>query len=171
MGLYKSHKQKSFDPSLDHCLKSVRAMLQKSKYCFLITNSDRPWPSARLVQPIPELDSFVIWLGTHPALRKVQEIEKNQNVAVAFGSNYENANLIIYGTAHIVRDVQIKRKHWIGSWLMFFTNGPTAEDFVSVRVDPKEIELMNFKRNIVPEPFGLKPVKLVNIEGNWQVNP
>jgi general stress protein 26 len=166
---YKKRKQKAFNASIGHCLASAREMLKKSKYCFLVTNSDEPWPSARMVQPVINSDTFEIWFGTNPTLRKVIEIKNNPNVTIAFGSEKENANLIIYGKASIVRDVQERRNHWIGSWLLFFPNGPGGDDFVSIRVEPTEMELMNFKRNIVPEPFGLKPVRLIKDKENWMV--
>ena len=122
-----------------------------------------------MVQPVIDFETFEIWFGTNPSLRKVKEIEENPNVIIAFGNDKENANIIIYGKAQIVRDIKERRKHWIGSWLLFFPNGPKGDDFVSIRVEPSEIELMNFKRNIVPEPFGLKPVRLINDLGNWSV--
>ncbi len=167
---YKRGKQKSFDSSLNHCLNTARSMLKKSKYCFLITNSDNQCPSARMVQPIIELDTFVIWLGTNPTLRKIKEIGQNPNVTIAFGNDRESANLIIYGKATIVRDVKERRKHWIGSWLLFFPGGPGGDDFISIRVEPSEMELMNFKKSIVPEPFGLKPVKIIKDSEGWQVH-
>ncbi len=123
-----------------------------------------------MVQPIIDFDTLSIWFGTNPSLRKVKEIEENQNVTIAFGSERENANLIIYGKAHIVRDIQKRKKHWIGSWILFFPDGPRGDDFVSIKVDPVEIELMNFKHSIVPEPFGLKPVKMIKTNGNWKVH-
>jgi hypothetical protein len=48
---YKIRVQRNFNASLDHCLDTAREMLNKSKYCFLISNSERKWPSARVVQP------------------------------------------------------------------------------------------------------------------------
>ena len=169
LGIYKQHKQKSFDSSLNHCLNTARSMLKKSRYCILITNNDKQWPSARMVQPIVDFDTFTIWLGTNPFLRKIKEIEKNPNVTLAFYSDKEHANLIIYGKASIVRKVQERRKHWIGAWLLFFPGGPGGDDFVSIRVEPLEMELMNFKKSIVPEPFGLKPVKIIKDAEYWQI--
>ena len=166
---YKRSKQKSFNPSLNHCLNIARSMLKKSKYCFLITNSDRQWPSARMVQPIIDFDTFIIWFGTNPTLRKIKEIEKNPYVTLAFGDDREDANLIIYGKATILRDVQERRKHWIDSWLLFFPSGPRGDDFVSIRIEPSEMELMNFKRSIVPEPFGLKPIKIIKHTDSWKI--
>ena len=166
---YKKRVQKKYNTSLDHCLETAREMLNKSKYCFLISNSERNWPTARMVQPIVELDTFIIWFGTNPTLRKIKEIKENPYVTIAFGKESENANLIIYGKATIENNIRERVKHWIGSWLLFFPSGPRGEDFVSIRVEPLEMEIMNFKKFIVTEPFGLKPIKLMNDTGVWKI--
>jgi general stress protein 26 len=122
-----------------------------------------------MVQPIMEPETFTIWLGTNPALRKVREIEENSNVTLAFGSDSSNANLIIYGQAQIVQDVSIRKKHWINSWILFFPHGPKGDDFVSIKIEIREMELMSFKENIVPEPFGLKPVRIQKETEGWKI--
>lgn len=122
-----------------------------------------------MVEPIIEEQSFVIWLGTNPELRKVREIRKNPYVTVAFGSERDNANLIIYGKAKIKKDTKERVKHWVSSWLLFFPKGPRGDDFVSIRIEPERMEVMNFKDYIVPEPFGLKPVKLEKRNGQWEI--
>jgi len=146
LDLYKQKKQKALNSSLDHCLNTAHLMLKKSKYCILITNSEKQCPSARMVQPIVERNTLTIWLGTNPYLRKIKEIEKNPHVTLAFSSDKEHANLIIYGKASIVRDIQERKSHWIGSWRLFFSNGPEGDDFVLIRVEPSKMELMNFKK-------------------------
>ena len=167
---YKLRSQKISNTSLNHCFDSIRKMLKKSKYCFLISNSNRPWPSARMVQPIIDFDSFEIWLGTNPSLRKVKEIEVNPHVTLAFGDEKENANLIVHGSAELIRTNDERKKHWIFSWLLFFPEGPKGDDFISIRIVPAEIELMNFKRNVVyAEPYGLKPVKIIKEDNNWKI--
>lgn len=166
---YKQRVRKKFNGSLNYCLEVSRKIIKKSKYCFLITNGEKEWPSARMVQPIMEQDTFVLWLGTNPSLRKVKEIENNPYVTLAFGKEKENANLIIHGKATIENSVRDRVKHWIGSWLLFFPSGPKGDDFISIRIEPLEMELMSFKTYIVPEPFGLKPIKLKNNDGNWKI--
>ncbi len=166
---YKRSRQKSFNSSLDYCLKTVRTMMRKSKYCFLITNHDGHSPSARMVQPIVDLDSLDVWIGTSPALRKIGEIERDSKVTLTFGSDGEHASLVLYGCATVVSDPAVNASRWINSWQMFFPDGPGGDDFVSIRIEPSEMELMNFKRSIVPEPFGLKPAHLVRTAGGWQV--
>ncbi|MCG8530248.1 MAG: pyridoxamine 5'-phosphate oxidase family protein [Desulfovibrionales bacterium] len=167
---YKTNKQKSFNPSLNHNLNAARAMIKNSKFCILITNNDTQCPSARMVQPIIDFNAFEIWFGTNPSLRKAIEIENNPNVTIAFSDLSEHANLIIYGKASLETDIQKRVDHWLTSWQLFFPNGPKGDDFVSIRVEMLEMELMNFKRNIVPpEPFGLKPVKITRVNGSWKI--
>jgi len=72
--------------------------------------------SEKIVQPIIDGNTFEIWLGTNPTLRKTKEIEKNPHLTVAFGSDSENANLIVYGKASIIRDVQVPRKWSFSGW-------------------------------------------------------
>jgi hypothetical protein len=60
-------------------------------------------------------------------------------------------------------------RHWIGSWLLFFPGDPKGNDFVSIRVEVTEIELMNFKKKVVAEPFGLKPVRIIKNNNTWDV--
>ena len=45
----------------------------------------------------------------------------------------------------------------------------STDDLVVIRIKPKRIELMDFKRNIIPEPFGLKPLVLEQGDGQWIV--
>ena len=117
---YKLRVQKNSNTSLNHCLKVAKEMINKSKYCFLITNGENNWPSARMVQPIVEPETFIIWFGTNPTLRKIKEINKNPYVTIAFGQERENANLIIYGKASIENNIRERVKHWIGSWILLY---------------------------------------------------
>ena len=77
--------------------------------------------------------------------------------------------MINNGQAGIVHEAQERRKHWNGSWLLFFPGGPIGDDFVSIRIEPSEMELMNFKKSIVHEPFGLKPIKIAKGAERWQI--
>ena len=166
---YKARKQRKANLSLDHALGVVRAMLRQTKYCFLITNSSGQWPSARLVQPIvDEADEFVLYFGTDPELRKAREIEADPHVTIALENERENANLVLYGKASLERNLDTCRRRWIGSWRLFFPGGPQEEGYVVIRFAAERIELMNFTRDVIAEPFGLRPVALArDADGTW----
>ncbi len=175
LNYYKRSKQTSNDTSLDNCLKVTHHMLRKSKYCFLVSHGEKGWCHTRLVQPIIEIDkknpsSFRIWVGTRPDLRKVDEIWNNPKITLAFEDKKENANLVIYGNAYLETKENIKQKYWRPTWKLFFPDGPRHNDFLAIRIEPISLEILNFKRKITPEPFGLSTAKLIQTNGQWQVS-
>ncbi|WP_456428404.1 pyridoxamine 5'-phosphate oxidase family protein [Rhodocaloribacter sp.] len=168
LDVYKARKQQTALLTKEHALAVSRAMLKRTKYCFLISHGDDGWCTARLVQPIvDEAEEFILWFGTNPLLRKVREIETDPRVTIAVENKRENANLVLYGTARIVRDEAVRRRRWIGSWRMFFPGGPASGAYVVIRFEAERVELLNFTRNVIPEPFGLRPLVLLKQENGW----
>ncbi len=169
LNFYKFAKQRSSNSSLDHCLQVARTIPHSSKYCFLISNGLDGWSSARFVEPIVDSDISSIWIGTNPNLRKIKEIGNSSKVTLAFGNKKEKANLIIYGTAQIETDISLRKRYWKSEWRLFFPNGPIGDDYVLIQIEPLRMELMSFDRNVILEPFGLKPAVLVRNEGKWSI--
>ena len=174
MNYYKKPKLASNDTSLDNCLDVTHHMLKKAKYCFLVTHGDEGWCNTRLIQPIIEIDehnpsNFKVWVGTRPDLRKTDEIWNNPKVTLAFEDSREDANLVIYGDAFIEVDTYIKKNYWRATWQLFFPDGPKSDDYITIRIEPYRIEVLSFKKNITPEPFGLKAAKLIHTNGKWQI--
>ena len=166
---YKRRKQTNNDLSLEHCLRVARATASHTKYCFLITTEAAGPPSARLVEPITDLDDFTFFIGTHPRSRKVRRISENPSVTLAFGNGGEDANLVVYGTATVSEAPSVKERYWKGTWRMFFPEGPLSDDYVVIQVRAEKIELLNFQRNVVPEPFGLRPAVLIRTPQGWKM--
>ena len=164
---YKKSKQSSADNSLVNSLQAAHITVNKTKYCFLVSNGANGWSSARFVEPIVEHDFSAIWIGTSPKLRKVIEIQGNTKVTLAFGHVQERANVVIYGEACIESDVALRKKYWKGEWRLFFPDGPTGNDYVLIMVRPVRMEIMSFHRNVILEPFGLKPSVLNYQNGKW----
>ena len=166
---YKSNKQAAADTSLEASLRAARSVVEKSKYCFLITHGSEGGSNARWVEPIVEPD-FTVWIGTSPKLRKVQEVMADSAVTLAFGSEKDQANLILKGQARVVDDMQMRRKHWLGHWRLFFPDGPQGDDYVLLKFEPQCMEVLSFKKAVIPEPFGLSAVQLDrDAGGHWQL--
>lgn len=166
---YKQQKLRNSDTTLAHSLATSRAMLKQAKYCFLITHGENGRCSTRLVQPIVDLEEMIIWIGTHPGLRKVAEIKNNADVTLAFENPREDSSLVLYGTAQLETSSTKRKRYWKYEWRLFFPGGPESDDYVVIRIEPSIIELMNFKKNIVQEPFGLRPVILERADGKWDI--
>ena len=165
---YKQRKQQNVQVDVAHCLSIATELIRKSSYGFLISHGQTEWPSTRLVQPIVDED-FTLWIGTSPALRKVAEVRENAHVTFAIQDDKTQANLILQGMATIEEDLGLRRKYWKGEWRLFFPGGPKSDDYILIRIEVQRMELMSFARNVVPEPFGLRPVKLARVDSSWQV--
>jgi len=168
---YKSRKQKACDTSLEHSLAAAWETVASTKYAFFISHGASGWPTARLVEPIFDRDEGLFWIGTNPGLRKVAEVRENPKVTLAYGNQRERANLVVFGTASIEPEPELRRRYWKGEWRMFFPDGPLGRDYVLLRIEPERMEVLSFRRDVVPEPFGLRPVKLVRRDGEWVVDP
>ena len=166
---YKRRKQTNNDVSLEHCLRVIRATVSHTKYCFLITSEAEGPPSARLVEPIVDPDAFTFFVGTHPQSRKVHRISANAAVTLAFSNAGEDANLVVYGTATVSDDPALKERYWKGTWRMFFPEGPLGEDYAVIQVQAEKMEILSFQRNVIPEPFGLRPAVLERTTQGWKV--
>lgn len=170
--LYKNYRQKNNDTSLKHCLEVAEDMLHKAKYGFLISHGADGWCSSRLIQPFRDKKNalqFSFWFGTGKDLRKTEELWSNPKVTLAFENAREGANLVIYGNAVIETDPEIKKYYWKSLLQLFFPDGPLSDDYAVIRIEPQRIEMVNFKHNIIPEPFGLKSAVLINHQNQWQM--
>jgi len=166
---YKQQKRDKADLGLANCLAAARATVSSTPYAFLITQGKEGWPSARLVEALCDPESFDVHIGTDVSLRKVEEIRACPRVTIAFGHMGERANLVIYGTARLITQAEEKRRYWKGAWRLFFEGGPLSEAYVVIAVEAERMEVMSFRRNVVAEPFGLRPMKLERHEGVWRI--
>ena len=164
---YKQRKQVSNDLTLEHCLEAARITVAHTRYCFLVTATEQACPSARLVEPISELDDFTFFIGTHPRSRKTEEIAACPLVTLAFGNASENTNLVVYGKAEVSDDPSLKRRYWKDTWRLFFPGGADSTDYCVIKVTAEKMEVLSFRHNVIPEPFGLRPATLVRSPEGW----
>jgi general stress protein 26 len=172
LGAYRRRLRRRVWLDAASALRAARTTAERTRYAFLITVGTDGAPTARLVEPILQPgEDFVFWIGTGPGLRKVRELRADPRVTLAFGHAGEHANLVVRGTASVWDDPALRRRWWKPAWRLFFPDGPLGDDYVVVRVIPERMELMSFRRRIVPEPFGLRPLVLERVDGAWAVAP
>jgi general stress protein 26 len=172
LAMFKRRARARSDLSLDHCLSVARAIVSRSKYALLITRPATGAPNARLVQPIPGADGLTLWIGTDPRLRKVREILADPEATIAYVDERRRANLILIGRVEVDASPQSRKRYWLPIWRLFFPEGPLGQDYVVLKFSPLRMELMSFGDDVVAEPFGLAPVKLVRgTEWNFEEAP
>lgn len=167
LSAFKARVRSRSDLRLEHCLAIARAMAGRGDYALLVTTSASGPPNARVVEPILDGDTFTLWIGAHPASRKVAELHAAPKATLAFVDRKRRANLVMHGEAVVDTSLESRRKFWLPRWRLFFPEGPSGDDYVVLKFTPARIELMSFADDVVAEPFGLTPVKLVR-EIDWR---
>jgi general stress protein 26 len=150
-------------------LETAKSSIKAAEYCFLITVGEKGEPHARLVQPFEPEEDMTIWVGTWSRSRKVQEIQQDHRVTLAFHDKEGTAYVTLMGTAQIESDIKMKRKYWREEWIGFISQGPDGDDYLLVRFIPSRIELMSFSSGVLPQPYGLRPAVAVRSEDLWVV--
>ncbi|WP_431930391.1 pyridoxamine 5'-phosphate oxidase family protein [Nonomuraea jabiensis] len=132
-------------------------LLRMNPYGFLSTIGDDGRPHTRLVEHLAVEDDATVWIGTSPASRKVADVRRHPQVTYAVEDRGAFAYAAIEAQAEVVDDLAERRAKWSTGHIAFFPDGPGGGDFVLLRLRPSRIELMDFTRQIHPEPYGLQP--------------
>jgi general stress protein 26 len=142
----------------DSTLMAAREIMTASKMCGLVT-MDGKNPQIRTMDPFqPEAD-FTIWLATNPASRKVKQLKKDAEVVLYYVDPSENGYVTVYGKAIVVNDAVEKAKHWKEEWKPYYPNRDTQ--YLLIKVVPRYLEVINYKRGLNGDPKTWEPVKIV----------
>ena len=68
--------------SRDSLLTLARSIVESAQNLTFITVDNNGKPQARIMSQLPFEENWVIWLGTNPRSRKVQQIKKKFGIAV-----------------------------------------------------------------------------------------
>jgi len=154
----------------EYLLHVARETINSVQYCFLVTISESgQQANARLVEHRKPEEDWTIWIATSSKSRKVREIRYQNHVTVTFQDDKEYAYVTILGSATVVDDLQHKQRYWQDELIIYFPEGSTGEDYVLIEFVPSRIEIMNFAREITPEPYGLRPAILVRSGEDWAI--
>lgn len=156
------------EKTVDELLGVARETIDAAGFGFLTTLGPDGQPHTRLMQPFaPEAD-WAIWMGASPVSRKVAELTADHRAMLAYGHGEAGAYLALMGTAVVRQDLSLRQKYWRDSFRDFWPEGPAGDDYVVIRFDPEQMELMHIAREVAPDPFGLIPARLQRENGVWQ---
>jgi general stress protein 26 len=89
-------------------------------------------PIVRVMHAFRVDDDLSIWYACGASSNKVRQIRANPNVAVSF---YEAAqDLVVSGTAQIVKDAETKAEVWQDDWQRFFPQGKDDPEYCVLRI-------------------------------------
>jgi general stress protein 26 len=152
----------------EYLLNIVRDTINSVQYCFLVTISESgKQANARLVEHHKPEPDWTIWICTSAKSRKIREIRRENHITITFQDDSQYAYVTMLGLASVEDDPQEKQRHWQDDLLAYFPDGSTGKDYILVKFVPSRMEIMNFAREVTPEPYGLKPAVLVRSGEDW----
>ena len=130
----------------DTLLSVARQYIENVRFCSLVTIDSEGYPHARTMDPFQPNENWIIWLGTNPKSRKVNEIRNNPKVTLYYSSNEGEGYVSVIGTASLVNDQSKKDSLWKDEWSRFYKD--RKENYLLIKVVPKKLELLNYKLGI-----------------------
>jgi general stress protein 26 len=157
--------------SVDRLLEIARTTVKKAAFAFLVTFGADGNLYARLMQPFPPDEQFVVWMGTSRVSRKVAQLQRDDRATLAYERVHEGAYVTLMGTATIVDDLALRRRYWLERWRGFWPAGPEDDDYILLRFTAFQLELKNDARGVSPQSHAQEMAilrKAVDGHGNYR---
>jgi PPOX class probable F420-dependent enzyme len=141
-------------------VKAAQHVMQQARYCALITLGNDGQPQARVVDPFPPEDDFVVWLATSPRTRKVAQIKHDPRVTLYYFDPADPGYVTLLGTAEVVETGAEKVKRWKEEWSSLYKEKNKGSDYVLIRVKPFRVEVVSYSQGVLNAPETWTPVSL-----------
>jgi general stress protein 26 len=136
----------------DSLLTLARTIIDSAQCRVFITVDESGKPQAREMSPFPPEENMVIWLGTNPGSRKVEQIKNNPHVMVYYYETKGLSYVSVAGQARLVNDPEKKTRYWKKGWTQFYPD--FDKDYILIEVTPKRLEICSFKYNLIWDSTG-----------------
>lgn len=139
-------------------LKAAREVMEKARYCALVTNAESGYPQARAIDAFaPEAD-MTVWIATNPVTRKVAEVKKDPRVTLYYYEPAGPGYVTLQGRATVVADPAEKAKRWKEDWAAFYKDKNRGDDYVLLRVTPVRLEVVSYGHGLLNDPASWRPL-------------
>lgn len=154
---FPGHSQnKVMDDSTNYkVIKAAREIMTAAGICTLITLDEEGVARARAMDAFPADDNFIIWFGTNPKSRKVEQIKHDARVTLYYFDKATASYVMIQGNAEIIDSQKEKENHWKESWQSFYPNYP--ENYLLIKVTPEWLEVISESRGISGDSLTWQP--------------
>lgn len=147
-------------PSRNEILSASRDVVQKARYCSLITIGADGHPQARIVDPLGPEDGFTLWVATNPLTRKVAEIKREPRVTVLCFDAASESYVTMLAQASIVTDADERARRWKKEWTPFYKSGANGDDVMLIRLAPRRLEIVSVGRGMAGDPKTWRPLSI-----------
>lgn len=139
---------------------AVRDIIDKARYCTLVTIGEDGQPQARIVDAFAPQDDMTVWIGTNPLTRKVAEIRKDPRVTLMYFDTARMSYVTLLGKAAVVNDADEKAKHWKDAWAGMYKDKNRGDDYTLIRVTPVRVEIVSQALGFMNDEKTWRPVAI-----------
>ncbi len=141
-------------------LKAARELMEKARFCALVTVGEDGHPQARTVDAFAPDDDMTVWIATNPVTRKVQQVAKDPRVTLYYYEPSGPGYVTLLGKAVVVRDPAEKAKRWKEDWAAFYKDKNRGDDYVLIRVTPFRLEIVSYGHGLLNDPASWRPIAI-----------
>jgi general stress protein 26 len=134
----------------DTLIAAAMNIMEQTRFCVLVTLDESGYPRARAMDPFMPDENMVIWMGTGPQTRKAKDIKKDPRVTLYYDHPQKAGYVVVYGTAKLVDDMELKGKWFKEEWARFYED--REKEYILIAVTPKRIEVLDYTKGIVGDP-------------------
>jgi general stress protein 26 len=139
-------------PDRTAVLRTAAGIMQRARYCTLVTIGDGGHPQARVMDAFPPDGQMVVWMATTPASRKVAEIRKDPRVTLSYFDPSSMGYVTLVGRAALVSDPAEKAKRWKDDWAKIYADRNRGADYLLITVTPIRLEVSAEGEGIKNDP-------------------
>ncbi len=148
----------SAPPARADIIKAAADVMQRARYCALVTIGEDGQPQARVVDAFAPEDGLTVWIATKPVTRKVAQIRADPRVTLLYFDAADPGYVTLIGTAELVTDAAARRAHWKPAWAGFYKDENRGDDYLLIRVKPRRLEISSARHHLTGDPDTWRPV-------------
>jgi len=122
-------------------LKVASGIMERARYCTLVTVGADGHPQARVMDAFPPEAEMVVWMATTSLSRKVGEIRSDPRVTLSYFDAKTMGYVTVVGKATLVSDPAEKAKRWKDDWAKIYQDRNRGDDYLLIRVTPIRLEV------------------------------
>ncbi len=147
-------------PERADVIAAAKDVMQKARYCTLVTIADDGHPRARIVDPLSPDAAFHTWIATNPLTRKVNDIQRDPRVTLLCFDAGSSSYVSILGRATVVTDAAERATHWKEEWSPIYPLQNGKRDFALIHLVPTRLEIVSTSRSMVRDTKTWLPIAI-----------
>ena len=133
--------------------------MKQAYFATLITLDANNQPRARVLETFEPDNNFVIWMGTNPKSRKVQQINDNATATLHFFDKNQMGYVSLMGKAYMVNNDSIKSIIWKDGWERFYPD--RKKDYILIKFVPKVLEFIGIVKGFTGDKKTWAPHRVI----------